>query len=487
MSDSFFSNLIFISIMMLFTMKKVSAQENDGYKFLYSFETYLNADSDSVAFWSWANQDGKVDRKSDNFINTFTVLSPDIQVFSGLEFSFESDLIARVSKNSELYFSQIYSQLKTQNFDLKIGKFYRNQVLGQYKDLTVGSLLVSRNADPYLGYNIEAKRFLSVPFLQGYLKYKFSYGDYILGDNRFVDDVNFHSKSLYLQIDLNKYKVSAGIIHNAYWGGNSPVYGRLPSGLNSYKRIVFNNSGSGNALDGEQINRLGNSISGYDYSMSYNFENFRIQIAKLFFIEDRPASRHRSPWDGQWNATVEFSDNKLIDYVVYDHVNTKRQDAKFFEPRGRANYYAHYIYSSGFTNKNFVLGNPLISYSEIEKDFFQSTNNVLVAHHIGIKGAFTDQIGFSQRVTYSRNYGNCFDQLVESGSCNFEPDDDVELKPLSELRKDSFNLSSQLIYFFSDLKRSEISIALNFDFGDFENNFGFVFGFKTSLINQIEN
>jgi len=479
--------LAFIVIFLAFQGIILGQSDSNNFQLTYSNKSLINTKPDSVAFWGWANKAGVIDRNSNNILNSIYLSTPSINLFWNLNLSAETELVARISKKSSVFFPRVSAKFDIENFDLKIGKFLRSQVRGQEKDLTIGSMLVSENADPYWGYNLESKRYLSVPLLQGYIKYEFSFGDYILPDSRYNENVLFHSKDFYLQLELGNYKVSAGIIHNSYWAGVTPGGLKLPSGLSNYKRIVFNNSGGSDAWQGERINRLGNSVSGYDYAMSYDFGDFWVQISKLFFIEDRPASRHRSPWDGQWNTTFEFSNSDYLDYVVYDHVNTKRQDSKFFEPNGRANYYTHAIYKSGFSNRNYVLGNPLIRLNFLNNGAVESINNVLVAHHLGIKGNISNRINFSQRITYSRNYGNCFDQLVDSGSCNFEPDDDVELKPLSELRKDSFNLSSQLIYFLSDLKRSEISIALNFDFGDFENNFGFVFGFKTSLINQIEN
>ncbi len=467
----------------LFIVKhNLLGQERESFKVTYTSNFILNGVNQETPFWGWANQHGLIQSNSTNVINSFNISSPSKKLFSNLQAGFESELFIRASNSSTIFFPRFFAKFEIENFDMKIGRFYRTQVLGQNKEYTIGSLLVGSNANAFTGYNIRAKRFLSVPLLKGYIKYKFSFGDYITPDNRYVSDVLFHSKDFYVQIHVGKYRLSAGIIHNAFWGGNSPRLGKLPSGFRDYGRIVFNNSGGNNALPGEQKNRLGNSVSGYDYAMSYEFESFDFQISKLFFIEDRPASRHRSPWDGQWNATIDFKENRILDYIVYDHVNTKRQDAKDFEPYGRADYYNHYIYQSGFSNHGYVLGNPLIKLEFDRDGISRSVNNVLVAHHVGVKGRINENIAFSQRATYSRNYGNCFDQLAEPGRCNYEPEDDVELIPLSELRKDSYYFSSEFIYRISELNETEASLILNYDFGELGKRFGIVIGFKTQIL-----
>ena len=458
------------------------AQNNNSWTSSYSSKAVVNLSDRDTPFWGWANQNGLVDPNSSNLLNSITLSSPNMKVIRGLKASFHSELLSRFSEENTFFFPELYGALATENFDLRIGRFFRTQVLGQDNTNTIGSLLIGNNANALTGFEFRNKRFLSVPLFQGYLKYKFTFGNYLLPNNRFVEDAFFHSKDFYLQLHIGRYRLSAGIIHNVFWGGISPTVGRLPSSLSDFRRAIFNNSAGSGAPSGEQINRLGNSVSGYDYAMSYRFDSFDVQISKLFFIEDRPASRHRSPFDGQWNATFNLKSGRFIDQIVYDHVNTKRQDAKFFEPFGRANYYTHSIYRSGFTNGNFVLGNPLIEFNFGDDGINRSVNNVLVAHHIGIQGQFSEKVFYTQKITYSRNYGVCFDQLVVPGGCDFEPEDGVELIPLSELREDAYYFSSSIEMLLFEPNDISGSFTLNYDFRGGEQTIGFVLGFKMSVL-----
>ena len=75
---------------------------------------------------------------------------------------------------------------------------------------------------------------------------------------------------------------------------------------------------------------------------------------------------------------------------------------------GWDNYYNHYIYQSGWTYNNKVIGNPLFTLGSNEGSYSDETyiiNNRIKAHHIGIMGNLSKNINYKILITNSRNYG----------------------------------------------------------------------------------
>jgi hypothetical protein len=105
-----------------------------------------------------------------------------------------------------------------------------------------------------------------------------------------------------------------------------------------------------------------------------------------------------------------------VEELLWQHLYSKRQDARYEigEVRGRAQYYNHFLYQSGWTYQGRTIGTPLFLTSNGRPGI---NNNIVVAQHVGLSGTLAT-VGYRALVTYSRNYGAC---ASNSGTCPPEP------------------------------------------------------------------
>ena len=378
--------------------------QNSDYNFYYRSSFYGSSEG-SLPFWLTANVNGKVDPKSSNFINELG-FSRKFDVTQDLIFTAGANMVGRLARDNSLHFTELYSSVRFHAFRLDIGRF--NQPIGlNNHSLSAGSMMMSTNAIPITRISISNPDFVNVPFSKGVLEYKGMYSHGWFTEDRYVDDAYLHQKYLYLKLNIDKFSAIGGIVHNAMWGGTSenPNVGRLPQSFSDYLRVVTGSSADpdSDAPGGEISNTLGNSVAAYEFGASYDFETLSLSATRLFYLEDGVSRRFRSPWDGVWGLNINFKDQtRLLQAITYEHINTRRQDSRSFQARGRANYYNHFLYRSGWSNYGRVNGIPLITYND---ETNRIDNNILVGHHLGASGYLNSDIGYKFFATYTRNYG----------------------------------------------------------------------------------
>ncbi len=162
--------------------------------------------------------------------------------------------------------------------------------------------------------------------------------------------------------------------------------------------------------------------------------------------------------------------------VVYEFMNTIQQDALPGLPEGRAGYYTHHTYRSGWTYKGNVLGNPLIRNSQFRSSPYaldKQPNTMVIAHHLGLRGQPTLRTEYEARFTYSRNYGICQDQIVSDvGGCSIGSSDtvptDLETIPRSQLRQDQYATMLDVRYLLSERYGMRLRSSVAVDWGAFD-------------------
>jgi hypothetical protein len=224
------------------------------------------------------------------------------------------------------------------------------------------------------------------------------------------------------------------------WGGTHPRFGGLPSSFSDFLKVVSGRAASGNAPVNETSNVIGNSVAAYDFKAGINFDQFRLKIYRLFYLEDKVALRFRSPWDGMWGAGIEFENQKgIVTALLWEHMNTKRQNSWIGDPTGRSGYYHNGVYRSGWSYEGNVLGNPLILIGPNEhfEGRGEISNNMIVAHHLGIKGSPSNRLSYKILFTYSRNYGTV---IMQGEEPPFTPLDELRIDQYSVLLNGSYKL-----------------------------------------------
>lgn len=401
-----------------FTTQNDSYAQSSFGKLELESRVFAPFSSGKLPFWMWANQRGKINEEGISAVQDLTY-RPLTTTFGDFDIRSGADLTLSNGLDHSLNISELFVDIEYQKIGAKFGRFYQTQGLND-GELAVGSMMKSRNAGAFIGASAGTTQFNSFPLAQGYFRYHVGISHFWFEDDRYVDNALLHSKFLYLQIDLSPLKLVGGIIHYVMWGGTNPDIGKMPQSFNDYLRVIFARGASDNTtIDSERTNALGNTIGAYDYGILWDNDQIDLKITRLFYIEDIPGATYRSAWDGQWSADIYFKNEPFFTRLRYDYVYTIRQDSKISQPDGRADYYHHYLYQSGWTNQGYVIGLPLITFDELTNSI---TNNVLVAQSVALELTPSTNTKVQVFGTFSRNYGICDDILIdENRTCLSKP------------------------------------------------------------------
>lgn len=460
---------------------------NDSSYFSYKIYSKVNAGSNVVPFWFYANSHGLV-RPGSNF-NSISGFSSSVLLTpqpSAVNVRIGSDLVNRISdQRNSIHFQQLYGEFSYRKLNVRVGRFYRmNDFDSALEGITTGFLVESHNATPYSRISLETDGFAALPKTGGHLLVRLRYSDGILGSKRRISSPYLHHKSLQLRADVNRISIQFGIFHSVMWGGRDDDDGRLPSSFNDYLRVVLSRSADEDSrVDvNETLNRLGNSIGVYEAGFTYRASNFRVVGYRHLFLEDELSVTLQSPWDGTWGlGVIQDEENHPVRAVVYEHINSIQQESRKNLAQGRANFYNNGIYTDGWSYHGRLMGNPLFTFNPSEREV---DNNVLVAHHLGIKGDFSKRFSYKTMLTYSRNYGVCRDQVI-TGTCSILPGDpvpqDLELTPRGELRQDRISGLLQLNYLLLSDQNLYFHTSIAADGGEFwDDRYGVMLGFSMS-------
>lgn len=453
---------LFLLIFLILSTYKAYAQNSATQ---YHAEFSIAAGSPELPFWLYANSDARLRTTSSintllnlGFTDRLTSEGQRIQIQTG------ADLFTRFSDTQNtLHFQQLFLQADTGIFQIKFGRFYETIGLNE-QDLSVGSMIQSRNATPFPKLRISTSDYISVPGTSDILQFNFRYSEGILERDRLVRSARVHQKYVYLRLNpINELSLYGGVIHNFMWGGTHPVRRPSVSNFREYLQGVFGKPRESGPTP------PGNSIGAYDFAAEYRFEHFQVKASRLFYLEDLISARFRSPWDGKWGFYIEKNEKEgLLQSFLYEHINTIRQDSRGGQPPGRARYYWHWFYEQGWSYGNTSIGLPLITFDPESK---LVDNNMLLGHHFGVSGNLTTNINYRAFFSYTRNYGNCLDvqpDFEDFTECLIPKDanlDEITIVPLNELRRDQFLLSVQSTYQLPYIQNIQLQLNVAFDCG----------------------
>lgn len=400
--------------------------------------SFAKLHGEELPFWIWANNRGKVEPGSSSLL--LDIRNLDYGVGKGDFFiKGTADITGHISENSSLNVSQVYLTTSYKGLKVRTGRFFLEQGLNS-SDLGIGSMLISRNASSFPGIELSTKSFLGLPYTNGIIKYNIGFGNFWFDEKRYIDNAKLHTKFLYLQLHLGSFKFNGGLIHNVFWGGTTPDGFNIGDSFSDFSRVVFALPSSKDfRFQGESTNALGNTLAAYDGEIEWNDNNIKVNITRLFFLEDKSNIMLRSFWDGQWSVNIELKNNTTLKRIRYDQMYTIRQDAVDGQPGGRANYYGHYLYRSGWTYRERVIGNPFIEF-DFENNI--PLNNMMIVHALALQLSLSEKTTLTSNSSYKRSYGVCNDLTTtpfyacERGGV---PDGvTLELIPRNEVRNDQF-------------------------------------------------
>ncbi len=301
-------------------------------------------------------------------------------------------------------------KIKKNNYFLSIG---RNQNQKTSNSLSSGSLLETSNSlgIPKLSFgNVD---FYSVSILNNefLLKAQISHG--IFEKDKYLRPPLLHEKLLIISKKFsNGYRASLGLDHRAMWGGQTELHGRQPQTFQDFIKVFFARPGSVNSIYQERENTLGNHLGSWMISIEKKLDENFFKVYYEHPFEDESGARWLlNKFDGRYGISINALEDKLITNIVYEYLNTMNQSGS--KPSsdstyGWDNYFNHYLYQSGWTYNNRMIGNPLFTVGSNYGRYSNNKyiiNNRIKAHHIGIDGIIAANIKYKILFTLSRNYG----------------------------------------------------------------------------------
>ncbi|SKB36514.1 Capsule assembly protein Wzi [Salegentibacter holothuriorum] len=367
--------------------------------------TGLLYSDDNSPFWFHTNQRGRVDESTNfsGFITTqgFYKLSEN----SNLEFGLGA--LYQDGYSDKLQLDEAYLAFNNSWLGIVAGRKQRKEL---YRGLSASnqSVLWSLNARPLPGIRLFTTRPIFFKNNRG-LGFQASFEEYLMDDERFVENTRLHHKSFHLVYRSSpKFQISAGLRHFVQWGGTHPEFGDLPSDFEAYTRAVTGRGAgedTGDGISEQEINGLGNHLGSYEVNIKTILAGYNIELIYNHLFEDGSGSLLRNTPDGRYGIFIEDPTaplNAWVSAVMYEFYYTKNQSKNTPTTDGQDNYFNNNLYRSGWTYENRVLGLPFIT---LGPDRFRISNNKILAHHIGLSGMAFNKIPYRFLGSFRKNYG----------------------------------------------------------------------------------
>ena len=326
------------------------------------------------------------------------------------ELNYGVQIIYPQNQSEKLFFSQAY-------LNLFINKFYLNMgirpLLQKTNSLSSGSLVESLNAQPIPKISFGTINYKDFSFLNFKIQYLVKIAHGWIKSNEYIKNPFLHEKSINIKKEISESSyLKIGLKHMAIWGGETRQFGKQPSSLNDFFRVALAMPGGKNSINQEQKNSLGNHLGAWTLSFNKNYKDRVLNIYMEHPFEDESGARWiLNEFDGLYGININQEKLSYISSFTYEHINTMDQSGSkgaSDSTYGWDNYYNHYIYQPGWTNKGRVIGNPLFTLGSNKGRYSESQyiiNNRFKAHHFGFLGSISDRIYYKLLFTYSENFG----------------------------------------------------------------------------------
>ena len=309
--------------------------------------------------------------------------------------------------------------------------------------LSTGSLIESRNSLGIPRFFVGSHNFNESKILKSNFNYKFSISHGWLSKAQYLKSPFLHEKTFHIKNNISGFDYTLGLRHYAIWGGETTFHGKQPRSLNDFLKVFFARPGSRNSLKQEQKNSLGNHLGVWDFSFERKIKDKLFTFYYEHPFEDESGARWLlNESDGKYGLNVTSFNSSLISDFTYEFIYTMDQSGSqgaSDSTYGWDNYFNHYIYQSGWTYNNRMIGNPLFTVGKNPgryNDGIHIINNRIKAHHFGLAGKIRYNANYRILFTYSKNYGTYPDKnYYNSNRENYKFEDGLEqLSALYEIK-----------------------------------------------------
>ena len=464
------NKIIIYFALYFFISAKLLAQEPIDVSFS---NTLMGSSSEQFPFWFWVNQDGNIN-PSGSFINLSEVninVSNSFKNNNTFKYNFGTDIIGGVGDENYFRVNKLFAGIQFKHWIFKAGLFH-NKI--QYNQLssTNGDIHWSNNTRPLPRISLTTNNFISFAFFPEWLKINGIFEEGLLNDNnRYVQNAHLHHKHFFFGFQINpKTFFTVGLDHYSMWGGNHPILGQLPAGVNDYFRYILGLPGSEEFTKSDQNLMAGNQLGKYVVKFNKQINNGELEFYLNHPFTDR--MDYSNYKDNLMGVYFKNSSRNIITSVLYEFMFTKYQRVKeIFVGHGYEPYFEHGIYKSGLSYHNQIIATPFaIPMVIIDGVNYGTGNNRIILHHIGVSGFISEHVGWKSLLSFSKNYGtysHSYDRI----------DPGFFVTPKQQL-----NLYSEVYYYFPN-KHWLIKIAFAADKGELlQNSSGLQFSIKYKLL-----
>lgn len=415
MRISFFCLLLFLSIHSGYCQLFYTTVKTEG-------QAQLSLGKRSP-FWMHTNKYGKLDEKS-HFYGLLESTSK-FAINSDQYLNLEVGVLYKDGFEDELRFDQVYFEYVSPKIGVFLGKKHREDLF-QGLSASNESILRSLNAPAFPGIGIYSNDPIFLLSDHG-IGIMGSLEEYLLDDERHITDTRIHHKSFHIVYkSRSNFRIDLGVQHYVQWAGTSEEFGTLPKSFDDYIRIFTGMAGEED-IGGQEVNALGNQIGSYELKLKSKLKGFDFQFLYNHIFEDASGMKMGNFPDGRYALYIEdnrdtFWGTPWLKALMYEIYYTKNQsrDRLSSSNDGPDNYFNNNLYRSGWTYKNRVIGTPFIL---LTNERFRIGTNILLVHHLGMKGKIFNKTPYKFLISYRKGYGAKFySQKKESLSTLFEFD-----------------------------------------------------------------
>ncbi len=451
--------LIFLLLVLCYQITR--AQESSDKLNFQAASSVVIADSEGLPFWLQANRLGALNgqKGSQGFFSFNAQRFHYLNEAKNLSLNYGADVLYRFDGNSSIQFQQYWGRVGLKKWYFHIGAMSEPEFAGGLS-ITNGNLYLSNNARPMpraeFGFN--DLRIFKAKILEP-LSFNFLYSEFLLLDDRYVENPHLHRKKLTVGYELaSSWEFSFEFDHWVFWGGRLPDGFKMP-GIKRYFRYISSFSGGTGSLENEENNVFGNHLGYYQIGFKHHGLSKSIQFYWQHPWEDGSGVKKvRNISDGLLGVSVNWvNDHALFTGLVVEYLRTKHQSGSIHgdDPNrpgkfigGRDNYFNHGIYRSGFVSYGRMIGLPLMFPTLNENGISTGfNNNRLWGLHSGVKGFISDELGWKGQVTYSQHFGTYaepYESKQKLLSLGFELNWLPEAKPLSYFFKVAYDSGEYL-------------------------------------------
>ena len=421
----------------------------------YNIEMQATASDDKTPLWLNANKHGLSSLDKNNGYLRAALIRP-LRTDSARRWGvgYGVDVVLPYNYTSKFVVQQAFVEARWLHGTLSVGsKQYPMEL--KNNSLSSGSQTFGINARPVPQVRLALPEYWTLPFAKGWLHLKghIAYGrmtddnwqhDFTSKQNKYADDVLYHSKAGYLKIGNENvfcpFSLELGLEMASTFGGTAYVPDgnggmniiKGKTGLGAYWNAFI--PGGSDAPETTYQNVEGNQMGSWVIRLNWDADSWRFGIYADKYFEDH-SSMFQLDYEGygsgeEWQKKkkrryllYDFKDIMLgaefnlkydqwINDVVVEYIYSKYQSGPIYHDHtitipdhigGKDNFYNHYIYT-GWQHWGQVIGNPLYRSPIYNEDgTIEVKDSRFMAFHLGISGRPFNR--FSYRVLASWQEG----------------------------------------------------------------------------------